>query len=220
MSSCRTPVHARPGQRPRRSRRAKPIRHGRCCRRLAPRQRPPRSAHFEARSHGPRARYLRFTSKGCPSTRKTRFWLLARLCQTGLKPAGSQERFPVVIGSGHSRPPLPGFAHRTAHCAMRGGGGAKGTVRHAPLARTDWNLRFPPLWFGAGGARRPHHRRIGRKPPGGDRRDGDATGGREQPDGVRWCPGGWRHRATSHAIDRRTAQCALRSEHERRTCAR
>ena len=44
----------------------------------------PRVSSYEAQSHGPCIRCLRFAGRITPPPRKTRFWLLARLYQAGL----------------------------------------------------------------------------------------------------------------------------------------
>ena len=48
------------------------------------RRRLPRLGSYGAQSHGPYIRCLRFAGWITPPPRKTRFWLLAKLCQAGL----------------------------------------------------------------------------------------------------------------------------------------
>lgn len=57
------------------------VRHGP---RLCPRRGLPASLVFGAQSHDLRSRCLRFAGRVASPPRKTRFWLLARLCQAGL----------------------------------------------------------------------------------------------------------------------------------------
>lgn len=59
-----------------------------CCRRLIPERRLHRCESFEALSHGLRTRCLRFVTPVARTPRKTRFWLVASLCQAGFRPAG------------------------------------------------------------------------------------------------------------------------------------
>jgi hypothetical protein len=64
---------------------------------------------FEAQSHGPLTRCLRFAVPVARTPRKTRFRLLAKLCRAGVgAPQGSIERFPRYIAS-----PFPKLSWRT-----------------------------------------------------------------------------------------------------------
>lgn len=70
-----------------------------------------KNRNFEARSHGPRARCLRFARRVTPSPRKTRFRLPARRCR-----AGVSTRWVPIEGFCFIRsllPPSPSFAWRT-----------------------------------------------------------------------------------------------------------
>ncbi len=56
----------------------------RCCRRTVRRQRLPRSEQFRGSITRPMYSLPTLRQPGYPDPRKTRFWLLARLCQAGL----------------------------------------------------------------------------------------------------------------------------------------
>jgi hypothetical protein len=86
----------------------------------------PRFPHFEAQSHGPPTRCLRFAGWVTPPPRKTRFRRLANLTGRDWLPAGSQRKVsghPILLsqalpGAPKSRPAVagkrPGFAHQGA----------------------------------------------------------------------------------------------------------
>ena len=62
--------------------------------------------NFEAQSHGPFTRCLRFAGWVAPPPRKTRFRMAGQPCPGGTDyPLGSNERFQL-------HPPFPGFAWR------------------------------------------------------------------------------------------------------------
>jgi len=73
-----------PVLRPRRDRSCQAITACRFCPHLSDSKGSHDECTFEAPSHGFCNRYLRFAAWVTPGPRKTRFWLLARLCQTGL----------------------------------------------------------------------------------------------------------------------------------------
>ena len=68
------------------------------------------SQNFEAQSHGPPIRCLRFAGWVTPPPRKTRFRMAGQPCPGGSGyPLGPTERFQVI------HPPSPGFAWRTGN---------------------------------------------------------------------------------------------------------
>ena len=73
-----------PVLRPRRDRSCQAITASRFCPHLCDSKGSHNEGTFEALSHGFCNRCLRFAAWVTPGPRKTRFWLLARLCQTGL----------------------------------------------------------------------------------------------------------------------------------------
>jgi hypothetical protein len=88
----------------------------RCCLPLLRRRRPPHPPTFEAQSHGPYARCLRFaaTVTRCfEQLRKTRFRLVVLLGRTGFEPAGLLREVSASVVALHWLPPHPGFSWRT-----------------------------------------------------------------------------------------------------------
>ena len=80
----------------------------RCGLPLLAQRRLPRLGSFEAQSHGPHTRCLRFAGRITPPPRKTRFRLSATLCRTGcFLLQGPNERFQPCLTT--SPPPFPSF---------------------------------------------------------------------------------------------------------------
>ncbi len=87
-------------------------------------------ATFEAPSHGPRIRCLRFAGWVTPSPRKTRFRLLARLCRAGLNTRWVPSKgFSSYIASPFPRLRLAQSGRsRTSGSGPAGGGGSQRTT--------------------------------------------------------------------------------------------
>ena len=102
-------------------------------------------AYFGAQSHGLGTRCLRFAGWITPPPRKTRFWLLARLYQTGLLPAGFQRKVSELLTSSH--PPFPSLVAQgsfrkmaSAYCAGRSGAACDLTRRVGRVRRPNDGL--------------------------------------------------------------------------------
>ena len=98
--SWRTPLCTRPALRPRRDLCARPLLRFGVVFRLIARRRLLRKLHFEAPSHGPHTRCLRFAGWIAPPPRKTRFRLAGLPFPGGTGyPLGPIERFQTVSSS-------------------------------------------------------------------------------------------------------------------------
>jgi hypothetical protein len=94
----------------------------RCCLPHLRRRRLPRLTPFEAQSHGPRPRCLRFAARVAPGPRKTRFRLVTFLRRSGFEPAGSHRKVSAQLFMAFS---FPRLSWRTAGRVK-----ARGAHRH------------------------------------------------------------------------------------------
>jgi len=125
----------------------------RCCLPLLRRRRPPHPPTFEAQSHGPYVRCLRFAAtvaRCLQQLRKTRFRLVVLLGRTGFEPAGLLREVSASVVALHRfllTQAFPGAPNGSAKSApLLGGfglGPAHRIVDHRPLFRR----LGPPLLF-------------------------------------------------------------------------